>query len=92
MGTVIKVVLRLRQPVGIGVLAPLGRDMSFVHLGDAPVPTWWVPRPFPPTMLVGWVAGRRADAFAARYRDADARLRAALHGLAARARRERPTP
>ena len=39
-----------------------GRDMSFVHLGDAPVPTWWVPRPFPPTMLVGWIAGRRADA------------------------------
>jgi monoamine oxidase len=82
MGTVIKVVLRLRQPVGVGVLAPLGRDMSFAHLGDAPVPTWWVPRPFPPTMLVGWVGGRRAEAFAARYRDADARLRAALHGLA----------
>ena len=33
MGNVIKVVLRLRQPVGVGVLAPLGRDMSFVHLG-----------------------------------------------------------
>ncbi len=82
MGNVIKVVLRLRQPVGVGVLGPLGRDMSFVHLGDAPVPTWWVPRPFPPTLLVGWVAGRRADAFAARYRDAAARLRAALHGLA----------
>ena len=61
MGTVIKVVLRLRQPVGTGVFAPLGRDMSFVHLGRAPVPTWWVPRPFPPTMLVGWIAGRRAD-------------------------------
>ena len=47
MGTVVKVVLRLRQPVGTGVLAPFGRDMSFVHLGRAPVPTWWVPRPFP---------------------------------------------
>ncbi|HEY7374482.1 MAG TPA: NAD(P)/FAD-dependent oxidoreductase [Polyangia bacterium] len=82
MGNVVKVVLRLRQPVGTGVLAPLGREMSFVHLGRAPVPTWWVPRPFPPTLLVGWVAGRRADAFAARYRDAAARLRAALAGLA----------
>jgi monoamine oxidase len=85
MGNVVKVVLRLRQPVGTGVLAPLGRDMSFLHLGHfgrAPVPTWWVPRPFPPTLLVGWVAGRRADAFAARYRDPESRLRAALHGLA----------
>jgi monoamine oxidase len=82
MGNVIKVVLRLREPVGSGVLAPLGRDMSFLHLAGAPVPTWWVPRPFPATMLVGWVAGRRADRFAARYRDRDARLRAALRGLA----------
>ena len=82
MGNVVKVVLRLRQPVGVGALAPLGRDMSFIHLGAAPVPTWWVPRPFPPTMLVGWVAGRRADRFAARYRTAETRLRAALGGLA----------
>src|SRR5262245_53386322 len=82
MGNVIKVVLRLRQPVGFGALTALDRDMSFVHLGDAAVPTWWVPRPFPPTMLVGWVAGRRADRFAARYRTAEARLNAALGGLA----------
>jgi len=46
------------------------------------VPTWWVPHPFPPTLLVGWVAGRRADGFAARYRNRGARLRAALAGLA----------
>jgi len=82
MGNVVKVVLRLREPVGAGALAALGRDMSFVHLGDAPVPTWWVPRPFPATMLVGWVAGRRADRFTARHRDSGARLRAALGGLA----------
>jgi monoamine oxidase len=82
MGTVVKVVLRLRQPIGTGVFAPFGRDMSFLHLGRAPVPTWWVPRPFPPTMLIGWVAGRRADAFRTRYRTKEARLRAALAGLA----------
>jgi len=82
MGNVVKVVLRLRHPVGTGVFAPLGRDMSFFHAGAAAVPTWWVPRPFPPTLLVGWVAGRRAAAFAARYRTSDARLRAALAGLA----------
>jgi monoamine oxidase len=82
MGNVMKVVLRLRQPVGAGVLAPLGRNMSFLHLGRAPVPTWWVPRPLPPTLLVGWVAGRRADAFTARYETSDERLRAALGGLA----------
>jgi len=82
MGNVVKVVLRLRHPVGADVFAPLGRDMSFFHAGDAAVPTWWVPRPFPPTLLVGWVAGRRAAAFAARYRTTDARLRAALQGLA----------
>jgi monoamine oxidase len=64
------------------VLAPLGRSLSFVHLDAAPVPTWWVPRPFPPTMLVGWVAGPRADQFAAHHRSHDARVRAALHGLA----------
>ena len=33
-------------------------------------------------MLVGWVAGRRADRFTARHRDSGARLRAALGGLA----------
>jgi monoamine oxidase len=82
MGNVVKIVLRLRQPAGTGVLAPLGRDMSFLHLGRPPVPTWWVPRPFPPTLLVGWVAGRRADAFTARFATPDARLRAALGGLA----------
>jgi monoamine oxidase len=82
MGNVFKVVLRLRQPVGTGVLAPLGRDMSFLHLGSAAVPTWWVPRPFPPTLLVGWVAGRRADEFTARHRTSGSRLRAALAGLA----------
>jgi len=82
MGNVVKVVLRLRQPVGVGVLEPLGREMSFIHLGDAPVPTWWVPRPFPPTMLVGWVAGRRAERFAARYHGEEDRRRAAVRGLA----------
>jgi monoamine oxidase len=82
MGTVIKVLLRLRQPVGAGVFAPFGREMSFVHLGRAAVPTWWVPRPFPPTMLVGWVAGRRAAAFASQFRTAETRLHAALGGLA----------
>jgi monoamine oxidase len=85
MGNVVKVVLRLRQPVGTGALAALGRDMSFLHLGHlgrTPMPTWWVPRPFPPTLLVGWVAGRRADAFTARYRTDGARLRAALGSLA----------
>jgi monoamine oxidase len=82
MGTVVKVVLRLRHPVGAGVFAPFGRDMSFVHLERAPVTTWWVPRPFPPSMLVGWIAGRRANTFAARFRTPEARLRAALGGLA----------
>jgi monoamine oxidase len=33
-------------------------------------------------MLVGWIAGRRADAFAARFRTPEARLGAALSGLA----------
>jgi monoamine oxidase len=41
-----------------------------------------VPRPFPPTLLVGWVAGRRADEFTARHRTSESRLRAALAGLA----------
>jgi monoamine oxidase len=33
-------------------------------------------------MLVGWIAGRRAVAFAARFRTEGARLRAAIAGLA----------
>jgi monoamine oxidase len=84
MGTVVKIVLRLRQPVGTGVFAPFGRDMSFVHLGRAPVPTWWVPRPLSVPALIGWVAGPSAQRFAAAFGAAPVavRARAALAGLA----------
>jgi monoamine oxidase len=85
MGNVVKVVVRFRAAIGSGVLASVGGNASFLHVPSGAVPTWWGFGPRPPRCLVGWVAGRRADAFAARHRGPRAteeRLRPALDGLA----------
>jgi monoamine oxidase len=49
MGRVIKVVVRWRGPLGGGPLAKLPRSATFFHVPRAPVPTWWVPTPAPPS-------------------------------------------
>jgi monoamine oxidase len=87
MGPVIKIVLRLRDEIGRGAFKSLPRGLSFLHAPGNAVPTWWVPRPEPASLLVGWVAGPGAQRFAARHPGAGAtaaRLRAALGGLARR--------
>jgi monoamine oxidase len=86
MGRVVKVVVRFRGPLGTGPLAPIGSGTAFLHAPRAPVPTWWVPVPAPPSCLVGWVAGPPAERFVARAVDASARVETALRGLARRVR------
>ena len=62
MGRVIEVILRFRHPLGVGALGALPPDASFLHLAAGSPPTWWVPRPLSDSVLVGWVAGPRAEA------------------------------
>lgn len=39
------------------------RAMGFIHIADEPFPTWWTQAPVREPILVGWSAGRRAEAF-----------------------------
>jgi len=85
MGSVVKVVVRFREPLGTGVFAAVPRNASFLHAPGAPLPTWWRFGHGDHPCLVGWVAGPAADRFAARHAGPDApeaRLRAGLAGLA----------
>jgi monoamine oxidase len=78
-------VVRFRDPLGKGVFAAVGTDANFFHLPGAPVPTWWGFGSRPAKCLVGWVAGPRADRFAAAHagpRAATERVQAALATLA----------
>jgi hypothetical protein len=88
MGNVTKVLLRLRAPVNGGGLGRLPADLSFLHTPDAPIPTWWIPRPQTTSELVGWVAGPASARFAERVRETRRAssggdpLRTAVGGLA----------
>ena len=82
MGRVIKVILRFRHPLGVGALGALPPATSFLHLAAGSPPTWWAPRPLSDSVLVGWVAGPRAEAFALRHATRDGRVRAAIRTLA----------
>ena len=85
MGNVVKVVVRFRDPLGEGVFAAVGPEASFLYLPGAPIPTWWGFGPRPTRCLVGWVAGPRADRFAAAHARgsvAAERVDAALGALA----------
>jgi monoamine oxidase len=92
MGRVIKVVVRFREALGVAPLGAIPGATGFLHAPGSVVPTWWVPSPLPPRCLVGWLAGPRADRFAARYGGPDrarARAAVAIAGLG-RALRLRP--
>ncbi|HTB57486.1 MAG TPA: NAD(P)/FAD-dependent oxidoreductase [Polyangia bacterium] len=92
MGNVVKIAVRFRDPLGKGVFASVGPDANFLHLPGAPIPTWWGFGSRPPRCLVGWVAGPRADRFAAAHagaRPPAERVDAAL-GALARALKLRP--
>ena len=41
-----------------------GESVSFIHIPDAPLPTWWTPAPIRAPLLVGWAGGPRAARFA----------------------------
>jgi monoamine oxidase len=82
MGRVIKVILRFRAPLGVGALAALPPGASFLHLESGTPPTWWAPRPLTDRVLVGWVAGPRAEPFATRHATRAARIAAAIRTLA----------
>lgn len=60
-GGVVRVVLRLREPLG----EALGRPhVSFVHTDDPHLPVWWTPFPVRAPILVGWAGGPVARALA----------------------------
>lgn len=62
MGSVVKLVLRFREPFWRKVAQPL----AFVHSRSTavPVPTWWTLAPREAPLLVGWSAGPAAEALA----------------------------
>ena len=40
-----------------------GGPVSFIHIPDAPLPTWWTPAPVTAPLLVGWAGGPAAERF-----------------------------
>lgn len=85
MGTVVKLVVRFRDPLGQGPFAAVEKGARFIHVPGAPVPVWWVPLRAEDRCLTGWVAGRAAERLARRYAGtaaAERRLAAGLAGLA----------
>ena len=83
MGSVVKLVLRFREPFWRTVAQPL----AFVHSRRTavPVPTWWTLAPREAPLLVGWSAGPAAEALAfepeAELLDAGVRSLARLFSL-----------
>lgn len=57
-GGIVKVLFRFREPFWERTKA---RRFTFMHAIGETVPTWWRPRPFDSTVLVGWAAGPRAQ-------------------------------
>ncbi len=41
-----------------------GEPVGFIHMPDAPLPTWWTPAPIRAPLLVGWAGGPAAARFA----------------------------
>ena len=56
MGSVVRIVLRLREPVW----ADDDDTLSFLHSADRDFPTWWTAYPARTPILVGWCGGPRA--------------------------------
>jgi monoamine oxidase len=64
-GPAVRLVLRFRTswwdelPGAQRVPEPIG----FIHVPDAPLPTWWTPAPIQAPLLVGWAGGPSAARF-----------------------------
>lgn len=61
VGAVVKLGLRFRQPFWDTLTAHF-EDLSFVHAGDAPFPTFWSTSPIAAPFLTAWAGGPRAAA------------------------------
>jgi monoamine oxidase len=58
MGSVLRLVLQFRR-------APWPRELGFLHVPGARIPTWWTPAPIRAPMITGWAGGPSADALLA---------------------------
>jgi monoamine oxidase len=58
MGSVVKGVLRFREPFWTDAGAP---DLAFLHTPDGPFQVWWTTRPAESAILTGWAGGPHAD-------------------------------
>lgn len=90
VGSVSKLVLRLRAQVWQGMQSRLSRatrarqPVGFLHTPSGIVPTWWAVRPLDVPVLVGWTAGPSALRFAQGHRGDVARAtRLGIASLAA---------
>ncbi len=55
MGQVLRLVLQFRE-------TPWPRDLGFLHIPGAPIPTWWTPAPIRAPMITAWAGGPSARA------------------------------
>jgi len=76
-GTVVKAVLRFREPFWEGDKNL--RDAVFIHDWQAKFPTWWTARPLRIPILTAWAGGPKAQALAGLSRAQT--LRAAIDSL-----------
>jgi monoamine oxidase len=68
MGQVVKLVLLFREPfwkdappyLRLDSRAGQHKEIDFLHMGDAPFPTWWTASPAQVPMLTGWAGGPAA--------------------------------
>jgi monoamine oxidase len=67
MGPALRLVLRFREVWWDDAVRALGDEpLAFVHLPEAPIPTWWAPAPVRTATLTGWAGGPAAARFAGR--------------------------
>jgi monoamine oxidase len=57
MGSVVKVVLRFREPFWLGAEP----ELTFLHTPDGPFQVWWTTRPVESAVLTGWAGGPLAE-------------------------------
>lgn len=77
MGTVVKVVLRFREPFWKDLTIPAQgnaradlKELTFIHAPQEPLPTWWTQFPADVPLLAGWAGGTRAERLAHESDDA----------------------
>jgi monoamine oxidase len=65
-GPVVRLVLRFRRSWWdeLPGIHRTPEPVGFIHIPDAPLPTWWTPAPVRAPLLVGWAGGPSAAKFA----------------------------